>query len=93
MMIQMIPSMYKNGINDGLNNSGKVCYSKDITTAMGDLAVVIIGWDDEFSRDNFNVNCRPTSNGAFIVQSYDEVLYVSYEDIYIENNLRYIDRK
>ena len=58
---------------------------------MGDLAVVIVGWDDEFSKDNFSDSHKPTSNGAFIVQSYNESLYVSYEDIYIENNLRYID--
>ena len=81
----------KNGIENGVNNSGKVCNSKELTTAMGDLAVVIIGWDDEFSKDNFSDSHKPTSNGAFIVQSYNESLYVSYEDIYIENNLRYID--
>lgn len=81
----------KNGIESGLNNSGKVCNSKELTTAMGDLAVVIVGWDDDFSKDNFSDSHKPTSNGAFIVQSYNESLYVSYEDIYIENNLRYID--
>ena len=81
----------KNSIENGVNNSGKVCNSKELTTAMGDLAVVIVGWDDEFSKDNFSDSHKPTSNGAFIVQSYNESLYVSYEDIYIENNLRYID--
>lgn len=87
----VIAYISKNGIKDGLNNTGKVCLNKDIITAVGDQAVVIIGWDDNFSKDNYPENCRPTTNGSFIVQSFDDIFYVSYEDIYIENNLRYID--
>ena len=87
----VIAYISNNGIKDGLNSSGKVCLCKDIITAAGNQAVVIIGWDDNFSKDNFPESCRPTSNGAFIVQSFDDVFYVSYEDIYVENNLRYID--
>ena len=87
----VIAYISKSGIKDGLNNTGKVCLNKDIITAAGDQAVVIIGWDDNFSKDNYPENCRPTTNGAFIVQSFDDKIYVSYEDIYIENNLRYID--
>ena len=87
----VIAYISKSGIKDGLNNTGKVCLNKDIITAVGDQAVVIIGWDDNFSKDNYPENCRPTTNGAFIVQSFDDIIYVSYEDIYIENNLRYID--
>lgn len=87
----VIAYISNNGIKDGLNGSGKVCLCKDLVTAAGNQAVVIIGWDDNFSKDNFSESCRPTSNGAFIVQSFDDVFYVSYEDIYVENNLRYID--
>ena len=87
----VIAYISNNGIKDGLNGSGKVCLCKDIITAAGNQAVVIIGWDDNFSKDNFPESCRPTSNGAFIVQSFDDVFYVSYEDIYVENSLRYID--
>lgn len=87
----VITYISNNGIKDGLNGSGKVCLCKDLITAAGNQAVVIIGWDDNFSKDNFPESCRPTSNGAFIVQSFDDVFYVSYEDIYVENSLRYID--
>lgn len=87
----VIAYISNNGIKDGLNGSGKVCLCKDLITAAGNQAVVIIGWDDNFSKDNFPESCRPTSNGAFIVQSFDDVFYVSYEDIYVENSLRYID--
>ena len=51
-------------------------------------AVVIIGWDDNYARTNFNN--MPTSNGAWIIQnSYgtsfgkNGLMYVSYEDVHI----------
>lgn len=50
--------------------------------------VVIVGWDDNFSRDNFKI--KPAKNGAFIVKnSYGTsfgtqgYFYISYEDKYI----------
>lgn len=51
-------------------------------------AVTIVGWDDNYSRNNFKETNRPTSNGAWIVQnSYSSGFgdggynYVSYEDL------------
>lgn len=53
-------------------------------------AVTIVGWDDNYSRTNFNSSNRPTKNGAWIVQnSYSDELgdggynYISYEDLSI----------
>ena len=50
--------------------------------------IVIVGWDDEFSKDNFKQS--PTSDGAFMVQNSwgrewgdDGVFFVSYEDAHI----------
>lgn len=34
-----------------------------------DHAISIIGWDDNYSVDNFDENAKPTSNGAWIVRN------------------------
>ena len=57
-------------------------------------AVTIIGWDDNYAITNFNEENRPTTPGAYIVlNSYGEkvgnkgIMYISYEDLYIEREL------
>jgi len=54
-----------------------------------DHAVTIIGWDDNFSKDNFSN--KPKNNGAYIVLNswgnewgQNGVYYISYEDPYVE---------
>ena len=55
-------------------------------------AVLIVGWDDEYSKNNFPSTNKPSRDGAFIVQnSYgtsfadNGYYYVSYEDVHICN--------
>lgn len=57
-------------------------------------AVTIIGWDDNYSKDNFNENLKPQNDGAYIaINSWGEnwgdngVFYISYEDYYVERDL------
>lgn len=59
-----------------------------------DHAITIIGWDDDYSVDNFNPEHKPKNPGAYIcLNSYGEesfadgLLYVSYDDTNIEKNL------
>lgn len=54
----------------------------------GNHAVTVVGWDDNYSRNNFNSDCRPNSNGAWIVRNSwssswgdNGYYYVSYEDL------------
>jgi len=56
--------------------------------------VTIVGWDDTYSRNNFASSCRPTKDGAWLVQnswgtSYNDggYFYVSYEDVNIEDDM------
>lgn len=59
-----------------------------------DHAVTIIGWDDNYSKDNFTGSAKPEKDGAYIVlNSYSEdafdngFMYISYEDVWIESTL------
>lgn len=56
--------------------------------------VSIIGWDDNYSKENFNELNQPENDGAYIVlNSWGKefgkggLFYVSYEDYYIEQNM------
>ena len=93
-LVSVMPSKYKKGYNntDDFTKATAFC-CKDITQNR-DHAITIVGWDDNYSRDNFNEASKPKSNGAYIVlQSYGEhffekgYIYISYEDCLIESSL------
>ena len=53
-------------------------------------AITLVGWDDNYDKNNFSSTTRPTANGAWIVQnsygtSYGKngYYYLSYEDVHI----------
>ena len=54
---------------DNYNNETGAMYCSDSFSNPIDHAVTIIGWDDNYSLDNFNENNRPTANGAWIVKN------------------------
>ena len=67
---------------------------EDILPGRGLHAVTIVGWDDNYSRDNFNSGMRPTKDGAYIILNSwgtgygnEGYYYVSYEDKYVESEL------
>lgn len=35
----------------------------------GGHAVMIVGWDDDYSKDNFTTSVKPTNNGAWLVRN------------------------
>ena len=63
------------------------CNNNDI---LQDHLVTIVGWDDNYAKENFNASCRPTNNGAWLIQnSYGAgfnggYYYISYEDVMVE---------
>lgn len=66
----------------------------DLPKGRGMHAVTIVGWDDNYSKDNFKEGMKPKNNGAYIIlnswgTAYGNsgYYYVSYEDKYIESDL------
>lgn len=76
-------------ISDDYYNSATGAYYYNGKNARNH-AITIIGWDDNYSKNNFSAKNRPKSNGAWIVQnsygtrySADGYNYISYEDVHI----------
>ena len=81
---------YHGGVN---TTNGTICWIQsavayqDAGFYYADHDVTVVGWDDNYSKDNFNQGYRPTNNGAWIVKNSwgtdignDGYFYVSYED-------------
>ena len=58
--------------------------------------VVIVGWDDTYSKNNFKEGCRPQHDGAYIALSSwgtswnsrgDGTYYISYDDALVERRM------
>ena len=54
-------AIYCNGIT--------ACCARDKKGCEVNHAVAIIGWNDDYSKDNFNPNNKPTNNGAWIIKN------------------------
>lgn len=80
------------GFRDGKDGK-KVCNAIERPTDTGGHAIIIVGWDDNYPKENFPEDCRPSENGAWIAQNSwgtwggDGVFYISYEDVYAEDDL------
>lgn len=55
--------------SDAYNNATAAIYCANEDDYPMNHAVLIIGWDDNFSKDNFNETNRPSSDGAWIVKN------------------------
>lgn len=56
--------------------------------------VCIVGWDDNYSKDNFSATPKPLHDGAWIVlnswgteSGEDGFFYISYDDMYVESRI------
>ena len=69
------------------NNLGShVWASYQDESIISNHAIMIIGWDDDYSVENFNPSKRPTSNGAWLIKNswgdYNKpYIWISYEDL------------
>ena len=84
-------SITSSGITTGLNGDTVLNEQEKYDF---DHAISIIGWDDNYSKNNFPEDIRPKEDGAYIaLNSWGEyfgdngVFYISYEDICVEVEL------
>lgn len=92
-----ITTMTAGNHSEFYNNSNAFkasAYNCNVTTKVRDHAITIVGWDDNYSKDNFAEGAKPSTDGAYIIlntygtESFDNgYLYVSYEDFFIEDEL------
>lgn len=81
---------YFNNPSDVLKSTSYYCNDSNLS----DHEIAIVGWDDNYSVENFNPEHRPKNPGAYYClvswgeNSFDKgFLYVSYDDVNIEKNL------
>ena len=85
------------GINASINasaNQAGAIYCDNSVNYKIDHSVVIVGWDDEYSTENFDEWFRPKNPGAWIAKnSYGEEIgdngfwYISYDDALVYKQL------
>lgn len=72
------------------NNETGAIYCDDKEKYPKDHSILIIGWDDNYSINNFNEECRPKNNGAWIIKnSWGEKIVFQLDEIkkaIFENN-------
>ncbi len=91
----------KNGAVTANFNTHSFAYSKDacsycLTDPISEInghTVSVVGWDDNYSKENFNGNYTPQNNGAWLCKnswgnnnSIGGYLWISYEDYYLFND-------
>ena len=76
---------YKSNMVKNVNGNEQTL--NNLSDAYLNHAISIVGWDDDFSKDNFRNGYKPKSNGAWLVKNswgYQDIrsgyMWISYED-------------
>ena len=61
----------------------------------GGHAIMIVGWDDDYSKDNFTTSSKPANNGAWLIRNswgtYFDYFWMSYETYSLQDNVWVFD--
>ena len=84
--------------NDAYLNTSTYAYNCNATFQSNHL-ITIVGWNDNYPRENFITNYRPSSNGAWLVKNswsenwgLDGYFWLSYEDPSITQEVGFTSR-
>jgi hypothetical protein len=82
-----------NSINDGNNSDRTAFFTTKNNLTIAGHSISVIGWDDNFSRENFDGRYTPKSDGAWLCKNswakYNSLggyFWISYEDFYLFND-------
>lgn len=82
-----------NHLDVGMNLTNNTYY--DDNKNGGGHAVMIVGWDDNFSKENYTGPIKPTSDGAWLVRNswgnYFSYFWMSYETVSLNDSAYVFD--
>ena len=88
-------SLYASIASNMVKNDDNLYVLNTKFSDLPDHAVSIIGWDDNFSKENFPINLKPNKDGAYLaLNSWGEswgdngCFWISYEDCWVESALK-----
>lgn len=81
--------------NNEIISEGSCAYYNNSSDGFGH-AVIIVGWDDEYPKENFKNDCRPKENGAWLCKNSwgtlwgeDGLFWISYENSDLVNPMTF----
>jgi len=93
--IMQYGSLYANISSNALTSqNGYAVLNTPSSSYQVNHAISIVGWDDNFSKENFPASCKPVNNGAYLaLNSWGEnwgnagYFWISYEDYWVESGI------
>lgn len=88
---------YASGMDAAYNETTSSWYNRGVPSTSSDHAVLAVGWDDTYPKENFNANLRPLNNGAWLIKNswgtgwgQKGYFWLSYEDSSLGDGTVYI---